>query len=65
MVNKIEIAQMGNNILLSGIPEQPWEPYESTKERVIEVIEAVMAEARKINITCCSRVGTHRLGKLS
>ena len=71
-ITKIEIAQMGNNILLSGMPEQPLEPYESTKERVIEAIsasmgskddEAVKAEARKIDITCCSRVGTYRLGK--
>ena len=63
---------MGNNILLSGMPEQPWEPYESMKEREIEVISASMgskddeslkAEARKVDITCCSWVGTYRLGK--
>ena len=63
---------MGNNILLSGMPEQLWELHESTKERLIEAIsasmgskdnEAVKAEARKIDITCCSRVGTYILGK--
>ena len=36
---KIEISQLGNNIImLSGMPEQPWESYESTKERVMEAI---------------------------
>ena len=71
-ITKIEIAQMGNNIMLSGMPEQPWEMYESTKERVVEAIATSMgskddanvrAEAKKIEITCCSRVGTYRLGK--
>ena len=52
------------------MPEHPWEPYESTKERVTEAISASMgskvdesfkAEARKADITSCSRVGTCRL----
>ena len=29
---KIEVAQMGNNIILSGMPEQPWEAYNTPKE---------------------------------
>ena len=71
-ITKIEIAQMGNNIMLSRMLEQPRESYESTKERVVEAIAASMgskedtnikAEAKKIEITCCSRVGTYRLGK--
>ena len=54
------------------MPEQPWEPYESTKEMLVEAIlasmgskddESIKAEANKVGITCCSRVGTYRLEK--
>ena len=71
-ITKIEVAQMSNNIMLSGMPEQPLESYESTKERVIEAIassmgskddEAIKVEVKKVEIMCCSRVGTYRLGK--
>ena len=43
--------------------EQPWENYDTTKERIIDTIvaamggddqEAVRVETRKIDITCCS-----------
>ena len=67
-ITKIEISQLGNNIMLSGMPEQPWESYESTKERVVEAIATSMgskddadvkSEAKKIEILCCSRVGAY------
>ena len=54
------------------MPEQLWEMYKATKERVVEAIAtsmgskddaSVRAEAKKIEITCDSRVGTYRLGK--
>ena len=50
--------------------EQPWEGYSMTKERVYETIastmggenlEEIMKEARKIDITCCTRIGTYQL----
>ena len=34
-VSQIEKSQLENNVLISGQPEQPWEPYEQTKERVL------------------------------
>ena len=70
-LTKIEVTQLSNNIILSGMPEAPWERYETTKERVIEAIastmgskddEAIKAEARKIEISCCSRIGVYKLG---
>ena len=71
-ISKIEMAQLNNNIIISGMPEQPWEPYEVTKERITEVIASSMGlkddpitkeEAKKVEIMCCSRLGTYKLGK--
>ena len=32
-LSKIEMTQLNNNIIVNGMPEQPWEPYEVTKKR--------------------------------
>ena len=70
-ISKIEMAQLNNNIIINGMPEQPWETYEVTKERITEVIASSMGlmddpsikeEAKKVEITCCSRLGTYKLG---
>ena len=66
------MSQLENNIIISGQPEQPWEPYKSTKERVINTIATTLSssndnsarqEASKVEISYCSRVGRHRIGK--
>ena len=53
------------------MPEVPWERYETTKERVFEAIastigsngdEHAKSEARKIEISYCSRIGRYQLG---
>ena len=31
-LTRIETVQLNNNIVINGMPEQPWEPYEVTKE---------------------------------
>ena len=71
-LTRIEVTQLGNNIMLSGMPEVLWERYETTKERVVEAIASTMgskdddiikAEARKIEISCCSRIGSYKLGR--
>ena len=63
------MTQLNNNIIVNGMPEQPWEPYEVTKERITEVITSSMGssdgprikeEAKKVEITCCSRLGTYK-----
>ena len=50
--------------------EQPWEGYTMTKERVHETIasamggsnlEETMKDTRKIDITCCTRIGKYHL----
>ena len=74
-VNKIEMAQLSNNIIVTGIPEQPFETYEKTKQRIYDVIaEAIknsdptqemcaMNTAKNIDITYCSRVGKSKPGQ--
>ena len=66
---------MSNNIIVTGIPEQPFKTYEKTKQRIYDVIaEAIknsdptqetsaMNTAKNIDITYCSSVGKSRLGQ--
>ena len=68
---KIELNQLGNNVIITGMQEQHWENYETTKERVYDTIAAAMGEdvsttletARKVQITCCNRVGCYQVNK--
>ena len=62
------MAQLNNNVIINSMPEQPWELYEVTKERITEVIVSSMGskddlsikeEAKKVEITCCSKLGTY------
>ena len=41
-LTQIELAQLENNVIISGMQEQPWETYDTTKERVIDMIVAAM-----------------------
>ena len=66
--------QLSNNILISGIPEQKWELYEATKQRIYDTFASAMSnvnpnnadtalrEATTIEISYCSRIGKYRLG---
>ena len=69
---KIELTQLGNNVIISGMQEQPWEGYTMTKERVYETIasamggsnlEETMKDARKKDITCYTRIGKYQLNQ--
>ena len=71
-MNKIELTQLGNNVIISGMQEQPWEGYTMTKEQVYETIatamggdnlEETMKDTRKIDITCCTRIGKYQLNR--
>ena len=71
-LNKIELTQLGNNVIISGMQEQSWEGYTTTKERVYATIasamggnnlEETMKDARKIDITCCTRIGKYQLNQ--
>ena len=63
---------MKNNIIINGVAETKWEPYEITKTRVYETIAstllkgdlmASMEEARKIDLVCCSRIGRYQMNR--
>ena len=41
-LTQIELAQFGNNVIISSMQEQSWETYDTTKERVIDTIVAAM-----------------------
>ena len=39
-LDKLETAHLSNNVIISGIPEQQWESYTLTKQRVYDTIAA-------------------------
>ena len=68
-LDHIEQAQLSNNVILTGIPEGPYEPYSTTKLCVQEMVavmidsrdaEADLVKAKDIDITSCNRVGKFR-----
>ena len=68
-LTKVEVSQLSNNIIITGIQEGPFEPYHTTKHRVHEMIaitidsgdkHADLGTAKKVEITGCSRVGKYR-----
>ena len=70
-ISKIELSQLGNNVIITGMQEQCWESYETTKECVYDTTAAAMGgnmdsaleDARKVPIICCNRVGRYQLNK--
>ena len=68
-LDRIEQNQLTNNVILTGIPEGPYEQYSITKLRVQEMIAHTidsgdvnddLKKAKAIEITRCSRVGKFR-----
>ena len=71
-ITKIESNQVRNNIIISGIPESKWEPYDTTVARIHDTIAAAFSsgdidqaleEARQIEIVCCNRIGRYQMGR--
>ena len=69
---RIETQQLKNNIIINGVAEVKWEPYEITKTRVYETLAsalskgdlmASMDEARKIELIGCSRIGRYQMNR--
>ena len=69
-LTKMELAQLANNIIISGMQEKRWKIYSTTKDRVYDTIAAAMGgddlaatllEAKKIEISCCNRIGPYQL----
>ena len=71
-ISRIDSTQLFNNVIITRIPEQQWEPYEATKQRVIDTItsahtntseedhECNKRRAENTKITYCTRVGKYR-----
>ena len=71
-ITQIEKSQLENNIMISGQLEQPWESYELTKERVLDMIAAFLGStdmelarrtARNTEISSCRRIGRYKMGR--
>ena len=72
-VSKLETYQLGNNAIITGILEQPWESFESTQQRIHDIIavaiqdkfpdkDSVNEAAKKFKISYCTRVDRQRMG---
>ena len=46
-MSQLEKSQLENNVLISGQPEEPWETYDRTKERVLETIATSLSTLEK------------------
>ena len=71
-LSHIKTQQMRNNIVINGMAETKWEPYEVTKTRVHETIastlpigdlKSAMEEAKKVDLVCCSRIGRYQINR--
>ena len=65
-MSTLERRQLQNNIILSGLPEQPWEDFKKLKSQVIETIscafsdyskEEAVRKANSVTVTYCRRIG--------
>ena len=65
-LTRLETNQLNNNVILTGLSEQPWEDYKITKQRVIDTIAAslkpsegenALAHVSMVNINHCSKIG--------
>ena len=65
-LDKNEMNQLGNNIIITGIPEQTWKSYDHTKQRVFDTVIAslgsnaspkALEDAKKTEISNSTRVG--------
>ena len=68
-LDHIEQNKLSNNVIITGIPEGPYEQYSTTKLRVKEMIavtidsgdaDADLVKAKGIEITSCTRIGRFR-----
>ena len=65
-LGKIEMNQLSNNVIITGVAEQTWETYEHIKQRVLETVVASLGKtentleievAKSTNISYCTRLG--------
>ena len=65
-LDKIEMNQLSNNVIITGVAEQTWETYEHTKQRVIDTVVASLGKTENTSeievekgtdISYCTRLG--------
>ena len=72
-VVRLEMSALENNVIITGIQENPWEKYETTKQRVHDTIASAMcgssdvtaealSAARSVEIVSCSRMRKYQQG---
>ena len=49
-VSKIKTAQLSNDIIISGIPKQPFETYEKTKQRIYDTFASAIEASDPITL---------------
>ena len=71
-MSRMEAAQLCNNVIITGILEQQWEPYDATKQHVIDNIAASFksnndtereenkSKAQNSNTAYCTWVGRYQ-----
>ena len=68
-LDKIEMNQLSNNVIITGVAEQTWETYEHTKQRVIDTVVASLGKtentseiemAKGTDISYYTRLGKQR-----
>ena len=68
-LDKIEMNQLSNNVIITGVAEQTWETYKHTKQRVIDTVVASLGKtentlemeaAKSTNISYCTRFSKQR-----
>ena len=71
-MNRLEKLQLENNVLISGQPEEAWEPYDRTRGIVLDTIltslnslqtEEATRIVKNIEITNCKRIGRYKIGR--
>ena len=65
-LDKIEMNQLSNNVIITGVAEQTWETYEHMKQRVLDTVVVSLGRtentteieaARNTDISYCTRLG--------
>ena len=65
-LDKIEMNQLSNNVIITGVAEQTWETYKHTKQRVIDTVVMSLGRtgntfkieaAKGTDISYCTRLG--------
>ena len=71
-MNKLEKLQLENNVLISGQPEEAWEPYNRTKGIMFDMILASLSSlqieeatriVKNVEIANCKRIGRYKIGR--